>query len=105
MLVKHIKNVDGLSGCYRGLTPKLVGSLVGVIVSQKVLDGLGFEVNVETEDKDECELTDDESQERFCTALKRDLVLHASGIIIAHPFQIISIRMMAQFVGKETIYT
>lgn len=81
-----------------------MGSLIGVIGSQKVLDRLGLETNAENEDKDECELSDAESQERFCNALKRDLVLHASGIIISHPFQVISIRMMAQFVGKETIY-
>lgn len=44
------------------------------------------------------------SYARFIISLKRDLVLHASGIIITHPFQVISIRMMAQFVGRETIY-
>lgn len=44
------------------------------------------------------------SYERFLKSLKRDVVLHASGIIITHPFQVISIRMMAQFVGRETIY-
>lgn len=44
------------------------------------------------------------SYARFIKSLKRDLVLHASGIIITHPFQVISIRMMAQFVGRETIY-
>lgn len=44
------------------------------------------------------------SYERFLKELKHDLILHASGIIIAQPFQVISIRMMAQFVGRETIY-
>lgn len=45
-----------------------------------------------------------DSYDRFLKGLKRDLILHASGIIITHPFQVISIRMMAQFVGRETIY-
>lgn len=45
-----------------------------------------------------------DSYDRFLKSLKRDLILHASGIIITHPFQVISIRMMAQFVGRETIY-
>lgn len=44
------------------------------------------------------------STARFLKNLKRDLILHASGVIITHPFQVISIRMMAQFVGRETIY-
>lgn len=44
------------------------------------------------------------SYQLFLKNLKRDLILHASGVIITHPFQVISIRMMAQFVGRESIY-
>jgi len=33
------------------------------------------------------------------------VILCASGVIIAHPFHVISVRMMAQFVGQEQIYT
>lgn len=36
--------------------------------------------------------------------LKRDLVLSISAVTLAHPFQVISVRMMAQFVGNETTY-
>lgn len=102
--VKHIKKVDGLSGCYRGLTPKLIGSIVGVIGSRRVADKLGLDEIDENESKDESDLTEEESYERFMRGLKHDLVFHASGIIITHPFHVISIRMMAQFVGRETIY-
>lgn len=55
--MKHIKRVDGFAGCYRGLTPKLVGSVVGVIGSKRVADKLGLE---ELEEKDENELTEQE---------------------------------------------
>jgi len=102
--VKHIKSVDGLTGCYRGLTPKLIGSVAAVIGSEEVAAKFGFAEAHEDDDKDEVELTDERSYARFERNLKRDLILHASGIIITHPFQVISIRMMAQFVGKETIY-
>ncbi|XP_055322263.1 mitochondrial carrier homolog 2 [Sitodiplosis mosellana] len=102
--VKHIKKVDGLAGCYRGLTPKLVGSVIGVIGSKRVAEKFGLDDNDDNESKDDSELTEEESYERFLKSLKRDLILHASGIIITHPFQVISIRMMAQFVGRETIY-
>lgn len=101
--VKNIKRVDGFYGCYRGLSPKLVGSIVGVVASKKVADKFGLSENDE-EYKDDSEITEEESYARFIKSLKRDLVLHASGIIITHPFQVISIRMMAQFVGRETIY-
>lgn len=58
--VKHIKKVDGLSGCYRGLTPKLVGSVVGVIGSKRVAEKLGLDENDDNESKDESELTEEE---------------------------------------------
>lgn len=41
---------------------------------------------------------------QFKYNLKRDIVLTVSGIIVAHPFHVISLRMMAQFVGRETLY-
>lgn len=44
------------------------------------------------------------SNKQFLKDLRRDLILHASGIIFTQPFSVISIRMMAQFVGRESIY-
>lgn len=65
--VKHIRSVDGLSGCYRGLTPKLVGSIVGAIGSAKIANKLGIakEENRENEEidgaeVDETKLTEEE---------------------------------------------
>lgn len=58
--VKHIKRVDGLSGCYRGLTPKLVGSIVGVIASKRVADKLGLDEIDENESKNDSEITEEE---------------------------------------------
>lgn len=36
--VRHIKSVDGYSGCYAGLGPKLTGNLLSVVVSQRIAD-------------------------------------------------------------------
>lgn len=41
---------------------------------------------------------------KFKVNLKRDVVLTASCIVVTQPFHVISIRMMAQFVGRETLY-
>lgn len=41
---------------------------------------------------------------QFKVNLKRDVVLSVSGIIISQPFHVISVRMMAQFIGRESIY-
>lgn len=37
--------------------------------------------------------------------LKRELVITAAEVLVSQPFQVISIRMMAQFVGQETHYS
>lgn len=58
--MQHIKKVDGLSGCYRGLSPKLIGSIVGVIGSKKVAEKLGLNENDQNDSKDESELTEEE---------------------------------------------
>lgn len=58
--VKHIKSVDGLAGCYRGLAPKLIGSMAGAIGSEKVLKKLGLDEIHEDDEKDEIELTDEQ---------------------------------------------
>lgn len=60
-LVKHIRQVDGLAGCYRGLTPKLIGSLAGAIGSEKIIAKLGLDDTHEDDEKDDVELTDEES--------------------------------------------
>lgn len=41
----------------------------------------------------------------FKANLKRDIVLSVTGIVAAHPFHVISLRMMSQFIGKEKFYT
>lgn len=58
--VKYIKKVDGLAGCYRGLAPKVIGSIVSSVGSEKIAIKLGFE-KIPDDNKDERELTDEES--------------------------------------------
>lgn len=52
--------MDGFYGCYRGLSPKLVGSIVSVVGSKKVADKLGLSENDETEQKEDSEMTEEE---------------------------------------------
>ncbi|KRT85735.1 mitochondrial carrier protein [Oryctes borbonicus] len=116
--VKYIKSVDGLTGCYRGLFPKVCGNLVCAITTEKVLEKLQYEVNRKNDDLKDDELDGDEFQEhkndgtkqedekaKFIKNLKKDLISRVSSIIISHPFHVITIRMMAQFVGHETKYS
>lgn len=102
--VSYIKGIDGLSGCYRGLTPKLLGNVVSVLSSEKIAEQLGLGATPEKEDVNDDELTDTERRKKFEKSLSRDLILHISGTIISHPFQVVTVRMMSQFIGRETKY-
>ncbi|XP_065361036.1 mitochondrial carrier homolog 2 [Calliphora vicina] len=98
----HIRKIDGFYGSYRGLTPKLVGSICSMIFSEKIANRLGL--HAMEDKKDEDLLTDDELYQQFKVNLKRDVVLSVSGIVISQPFHVISVRMMAQFIGRESLY-
>ncbi|XP_058829526.1 mitochondrial carrier homolog 2 [Topomyia yanbarensis] len=109
----HIKYVDGFSGCFRGLSAKIVGNLLSAHYSEKVADQLGLASIKNSESKHkakdegdvEQEYDDEQLDEQFKKQLKRNLVVHTAGVVISQPFHVISIRMMAQFVGREKIYT
>lgn len=92
--------MDGLTGCYRGVVPKVCGNLVSAVVSQKMLDYLA-----EEEEISEDETTPENRKETFIKSVKRDLANRIATIIVSHPFHVITIRMMAQFVGRETRYS
>lgn len=56
--VNYIRNVDGLTGCYRGLLPKLIGNILGSAGSERVARCLGFEADLDDDKNDEI-LSDD----------------------------------------------
>lgn len=58
ILVGHIKRVDGLSGCFRGLGPRLVGTIVSSCASDKIANKLGY-IELPEDEKDE-DLTEEQ---------------------------------------------
>lgn len=107
-----IKNVDGFYGCFRGLSAKIVGNVLSAHFSEKIADDMGFEAVKEDSKRKgkEDRMADpkeeiDQLDEQYKKQLKRNLVVHTAGVVISHPFHVISIRMMAQFVGREKLYS
>ncbi|XP_063698524.1 mitochondrial carrier homolog 2 [Culicoides brevitarsis] len=98
----YIKNIDGFTGLFRGLSPKLAGMILSSCVSEKVAEHCGL-APIELPKKDE-DLTEEERYNLMVRQLSRDVVLHTTGIVVSHPLHVISVRMMAQFVGKEVKY-
>lgn len=119
----YIKQVDGFAGCFRGLSAKILGNLLSAHYSERIADELGLEAppkeggegksgrggkkkKTDRVDSDLDDLDDDAAlDEQFKKQLKRNLVVHTAGVVISQPFHVISVRMMAQFVGRERIYS
>ncbi|CAK9797728.1 Mitochondrial carrier homolog 2 [Anthophora quadrimaculata] len=96
--VRYIKNVDGYTGCYRGLIPKLCASTVSAVVFEKVSKSIKFV------DEPGKEIDNADLEKKCIYEFIRDLISRMIGIIVSHPLDVIAVRMMAQFVGRETKY-
>uniref|UniRef100_A0A672F9Y4 Mitochondrial carrier homolog 2 n=1 Tax=Salarias fasciatus TaxID=181472 RepID=A0A672F9Y4_SALFA len=98
---KHIIKIDGKAGLFKGLGPRLCAGTIGTVVHSKVVQvgqsgrsgrlvrkggtspTLGLEVR----------LTHEEMIARSCAT------------IVTHPFHVITLRCMVQFIGRETKYS
>jgi carrier protein len=95
-----------------GLGPKLIGNFLSSYYSEKLADRLGLAAYEEKADNEEVDDTSEEMEvkdneklwQKFVQDTKRNVVVHSAGIFISQPFHVITVRMMAQFVGKEKIY-
>lgn len=122
LIVKHIKSVDGFIGCYRGLIPKFCVNLISGLTFQWTSNLVYFENKfnkpvprrLNSDDNaehilsdsvtDDIILSEAERRTAFLQDLKRDLVSRSAAVVASHPFQVISVRIMAQFVGGESRY-
>ncbi|XP_052892344.1 mitochondrial carrier homolog 2 [Anopheles moucheti] len=112
----YIKSVDGFTGCFRGLTPRLLGNILSSYYSEKLslvligpapsrFDDPAFDCFQATyDDFEEYIETKDGVIETVPGGMLRKTVAQLCGVVISHPFHVISIRMMAQFIGREQVY-
>lgn len=100
--VGHIRKQDGLLGLYRGLMPKLLENAVGCLVSDYMLHRIRPQRKREDVDIRNGAMSDyvvfkaKEGVER--------LVARSFGVIASHPFYVMCLRAIVQFVGRETMY-
>ncbi|KAG6797713.1 mitochondrial carrier 2 isoform X1 [Apis mellifera caucasica] len=101
--VRYIKNVDGFTGCYRGLIPKLCAYTMSAVAFEKTSKSIKFKDEPSKEIYD-CDLEESQKHKKYIYEFIRDLISRMIGIIVSHPLDVIALRMMAQFVGGETKY-
>ncbi|KAI8792067.1 mitochondrial carrier 2 [Biomphalaria glabrata] len=104
----HIRKVDGFFGLYRGVVPRVLAGTIGNIVQYNIQDKVKI---VDKKNKKRDELGTKEEEEEFIPWLKQfakettqDTLGRCCGVIVSHPFHVIMVRCMVQFVGRETQY-
>ncbi|XP_074662485.1 mitochondrial carrier homolog 2-like [Tubulanus polymorphus] len=107
--IKYIKSVDGFFGMYRGLVPRIYGGVLSTFatnyVNEKLEDLFSEEENeVKAELDGDDEDTIIKSLRKFVKDTSKETVARVAGIIVNQPFQVIMVRSMAQFIGRETQY-
>uniref|UniRef100_A0A671UB89 Mitochondrial carrier homolog 2 n=1 Tax=Sparus aurata TaxID=8175 RepID=A0A671UB89_SPAAU len=79
---KHIIKIDGKVGLFKGLGPRLCAGTIGTIVHSRVVQvGLN----------------------RLSTT--KEMIARSCATIVTHPFHVITLRCMVQFIGRETKYS
>uniref|UniRef100_A0A3Q4FZH6 Mitochondrial carrier homolog 2 n=1 Tax=Neolamprologus brichardi TaxID=32507 RepID=A0A3Q4FZH6_NEOBR len=86
---KHIIGIDGRAGLFKGLGPRLCAGTIGTVVHSKVVaiyQYLNF-------------------SDLLCfQQTTREMVARSCATIVTHPFHVITLRCMVQFIGRETKY-
>lgn len=91
---QHIVKVDGIMGLFRGLSPRIVSSAISTVVRSKVRK-IEF-----LSKKDEPQT----SLQRVVKETSHEMIIQGLSRIATHPFHVMSVRCMAQFVGREVKY-
>ncbi|KPP80263.1 mitochondrial carrier 1-like, partial [Scleropages formosus] len=97
---RHIVRVDGKRGLFRGLPPRLVCSSISTVVRSKVKQVVPREDFEHVSNRDDLKT----SLRKVVKETSHEMVVQCLSRIATHPFHVISVRCMAQFVGRETKY-
>ncbi|XP_022112067.1 mitochondrial carrier homolog 2-like [Acanthaster planci] len=107
---RHIYKVDGFLGLYRGFVPRLCGTVSGSVIATKVAQKLDEFFPVTDEEDKEAIKTKPKgtaivSNRTFVLETCKMTVSHGCAMIVTHPFHVIAIRSMVQFIGRESKYS
>ncbi|XP_063145042.1 mitochondrial carrier homolog 2 isoform X2 [Candoia aspera] len=91
---KHIMKIDGRAGLFNGLAPRLCSGAIGTVVHSKVLQEL------ENSYKESGSFLDQVIKET-----SQEMIACSAATLVTHPFHVITLRCMVQFIGRETKYS
>jgi len=96
----------GLSGIYRGVSASICGNFVGIMTTMMAEDHLGKYYGMADDEENALPSAPDTNADsrKFIRKVVRGSLSKTAGIIVARPFQVVMIRMIAQHVGGEEVY-
>uniref|UniRef100_A0A7N8WP66 Mitochondrial carrier homolog 2 n=1 Tax=Mastacembelus armatus TaxID=205130 RepID=A0A7N8WP66_9TELE len=100
---KHIIKIDGKVGLFKGLGPRLWASTIGTVVHSKVVQ--------KCQEPDALELLGVQqkaakgSLQHVVNETTKEMIARSCATIVTHPFHVITLRCMVQFIGRETKYS
>ncbi|KAM4617833.1 mitochondrial carrier homolog 2 [Discoglossus pictus] len=100
---KHIISIDGKSGLFKGLAPRLCAGAVGTVVHSKVLQH--YQEKDKTEELGSDHKDGSSSLDIVIKETTQEMIARSAATLITHPFHVITLRCMVQFIGRETKYS
>ncbi|XP_069383391.1 mitochondrial carrier homolog 1 isoform X3 [Paralichthys olivaceus] len=92
----HIVKVDGKRGLFRGFAPRIITSAISTIVRSNVKQQVEFRAK-----RDDLQT----SLRKVVKETTHEMIIQCLSRIATHPFHVMSVRCMAQFVGREVKYS
>ncbi|XP_053704620.1 mitochondrial carrier homolog 1-like [Synchiropus splendidus] len=92
---RYIVKVDGKIGLFRGLSTRIMSSTVSTVIRCRVKQA-------QLSSKDG---SADASLRKVVKETSQEMMVQCVSRVLAHPFHVMSVRCMAQFVGREVKYS
>lgn len=102
--ITYIKATDGYLGCYKGLSARILGLVASSQLTSKVIYAIGIDLP-EINDPPNIVTDDEPKMEDYIKLGRRDMIMQTASVIVSYPFHVVSVRMMASFIGKEEDYS
>ncbi|XP_043099842.1 mitochondrial carrier homolog 2 [Puntigrus tetrazona] len=99
---KHIDKIDGKSGLFKGLAPRLCAGTIGTIVHSRVLQKCQEE---KIEMMGSSQKAEDGSLQHVINETTKEMIARSCATVVTHPFHVITLRCMVQFIGREAKYS
>ncbi|XP_057566154.1 mitochondrial carrier homolog 2-like [Hippopotamus amphibius kiboko] len=101
---QHIASIDGKHELFIGLTPRPCSGFLGTVVHGKVLQHYQEYGNAEESGSGNVQKEVSSSFDRVIKDTTREMMARSAATLITHPFRVITLKSMVQFIGRESEY-